>query len=320
MYAVITACNTFGIALMRVDMSARIAVILIVFVTLTGCRSDSAKSEVSSKAVATPVESEAADDPATTEADSSQPTSGIAPDDLLRVCCRFEGEEILPFYECASEGCRPGGFEPELVEALAEKLNVEWKWVELDGNVEDPRLTLLEVGDADISVMLITVTEERAERVRFTDTYLDTGLGVLVRSDDEIQGPDDMAGRKVFVVPGTTPARWLSTEQPKALAVQELTRPYRGPVTLVDMLLDGEIDAYINDWRHISYVSERYDGVTILDDVLVEEELAIAVSPHAEHWKTRLNTALRVLEDGGDLPELRERWFEQELLGAQEGE
>ncbi|MCQ2436152.1 MAG: ABC transporter permease subunit [Clostridia bacterium] len=49
----------------------------------------------------------------------------------------------------------------------------------------DSMLPLLDTGKADIGICFLSYTEERAESIRFTDPILESGIGVLVRTDEK---------------------------------------------------------------------------------------------------------------------------------------
>src|SRR5690606_31670026 len=58
--------------------------------------------------------------------------------------------------------------------------------------------------ECDVAAASITITEERAENVDFSDPYFEAVQSLLVREDSGINGLEDMAGKKLAVQTGTT--------------------------------------------------------------------------------------------------------------------
>src|SRR5699024_3158253 len=70
------------------------------------------------------------------------------------------------------------------------------------------RENMLENGQVDMIFATYSITEERAERVDFAGPYFMAGQDILVRADDEdITGPEDLNGRNLCSVSGSTPAQ-----------------------------------------------------------------------------------------------------------------
>src|SRR5690606_12908981 len=60
-------------------------------------------------------------------------------------------------------------------------------------------------GHYDVIISAMTITDERAQAVDFTDPYFSTGQVIVVRADDDrIQQPSDLAGKVVAVQIGST--------------------------------------------------------------------------------------------------------------------
>src|SRR5699024_12244190 len=65
---------------------------------------------------------------------------------------------------------------------------------------------MLENGQVYMIFATYSITEERAERVDFAGPYFMAGQDILVRADDEdITGPEDLNGRNLCLVSGSTP-------------------------------------------------------------------------------------------------------------------
>ena len=57
----------------------------------------------------------------------------------------------------------------------------------------------------DAAVSAITITEDRAKKMSFSDPYIDAGQIVTVRTDNtSINGPEDLKGKRIGVQLSTT--------------------------------------------------------------------------------------------------------------------
>lgn len=120
----------------------------------------------------------------------------IAP---LRLACI--DSEAPPLFHRATSARVRRGYEPAVGSLLAAELGrpLEWvyvPWAEMIPTVRG--------GSADAVLCGQGVTDERAELVDFTRPYAIFHESVLVRADDPVAGPDDLAGRRVAAIAGST--------------------------------------------------------------------------------------------------------------------
>ncbi len=94
------------------------------------------------------------------------------------------------------------GFEVDLANLIAEELGVEARHVQNDW---DTLLPALNRGDFDIALNGVEWTHEREQKVAFTKPYYIFSQQLTVRRDEqEIQSFDDLAGKTVATLGGTT--------------------------------------------------------------------------------------------------------------------
>jgi polar amino acid transport system substrate-binding protein len=75
------------------------------------------------------------------------------------------------------------------------------------------RVDLLESGRVDIVLANFTVTAERAKRVDFAKPYFKTAIGVVSNDQAPIKKVDDLQGKKLIVIRGTTADVYFSKLQ-----------------------------------------------------------------------------------------------------------
>jgi ABC-type amino acid transport substrate-binding protein len=92
---------------------------------------------------------------------------------------RVAVKPIAPFV--FKEGTEFTGFSIDLWRALAQRLKVDTRWVEVKTVGE--QLQAVQRGDADVAIAAISITMEREKIIDFTQPYFDSGLQILVHAD-----------------------------------------------------------------------------------------------------------------------------------------
>lgn len=104
----------------------------------------------------------------------------------------------------------PEGFDVEIGKIIAGKLGIapeNINWVE---TVSANRQPFIISGEVDMVIATYTINDDRKLEVSFAGPYYLAGQSILVLADnDDITGPDDLVGKPVCSVTGSTPAEKL---------------------------------------------------------------------------------------------------------------
>src|SRR5918996_1149189 len=118
------------------------------------------------------------------------------------------------------EGGELTGFDVELVEEMAQRLDLEVRWVD---TAFDTIFTQLAAGRYDVVASATTITEERQQTVDFTDPYYAAQQAVVVNAGQtpDLTTADDLsAGDTVAVQRGTTGETWARENLPEGVRVR----------------------------------------------------------------------------------------------------
>ncbi|GGJ09322.1 glutamate ABC transporter substrate-binding protein [Paenarthrobacter histidinolovorans] len=146
---------------------------------------------------------------------------------------------------------KPVGFDVEMGKAIAAKLGIAADKIEWVETVSQNRESFIEQGRVDLVIATYTINDARKEKVSFAGPYYEAGQALLVNKDDNsITKPEDVAGKKVCSVTGSTPAKTIA-EKYKAEVVPAATytaclEPLRNKqvvaVTTDNVILAGYVD------------------------------------------------------------------------------
>ena len=105
------------------------------------------------------------------------------------------------------------GFDIDFGKAVAKELGVEPKFVEA---ISDNRIPFIKDGKVDLVLSTMTINEERAQEIGFTDPYFIARGRILTEKGTDIKGVADLAGKKVCTALGSTYEETLKKQAPKA--------------------------------------------------------------------------------------------------------
>ena len=131
------------------------------------------------------------------------------------------------------------GYDVYFANRLVKDLGVDVEFVSTEAA---SRVEFLETGKVDIVLANFTVTEERAEQVDFALPYMKVKLGVVSPDDALITDVEQLNGKKLIVVKGTTAETYFEKNYPDV----ELQK-YDEYADAYNALLDGRGDAFSTD-------------------------------------------------------------------------
>lgn len=217
---------------------------------------------------------------------------------------RVATDATWPPFEMVDEASKEIiGFDIDLLKAVAEKGGFEVEFINVGF---DPLLAGISQCQYDAAISAITITEERAKTMGFSDPYFEAGQVVTVRADStDIMGKDSLAGKVVGAQIGTTGAIevgnmtgvTLKTYDDVGLAFQDL--------------MNGQIDAVVADNPlALGYVGQNPDKLKTVGEVFTDENYGIAVCKTNTELIEKINKGLAAVKAEGLIDQLTEKWIE----------
>lgn len=239
-----------------------------------------------------------------------------AGDDLMAI--RQEGvlrvgvkSHAPPFSQ--KEGDRLVGFDVAMAQAIASYMEVELKLVPLNSA---QRVPFLHENKVDLVLATMTMTRSREEDVDFSIPYFQDGQSLICLKDSAIQSYQDLAGKAVGAVSGTTSLKNLPMVQPEAEV-----KSYVSANEAIAAMLKGEIDAFSSDMLMLMGLKLNHaDGekLEIRGGKFTVEPYGVAMREGQSNLRDLVNEAIMVLWSSGTWSTIYEKWFAAESPYAHE--
>jgi glutamate transport system substrate-binding protein len=255
----------------------------------------------------------AAPTPEAVEFEAGTPMAELAAAGKITVGTKFD----QPLFGLKGLSGDPEGFDVEVAKIIAAKLGIPEDGVEFVETVSANREPFLQQGQVDLVVATYTINDKRDMVIDFAGPYFLAGQDILVKkgNPEGIQGPDDLAGKTVCSVAGSTPAEKIRTEYPQARLVE-----FDAYTKCRDALRDGTdgIVAVTTDNVILSgYVDQAPNDFELVGQTFSEEPYGIGIPEGQEAFCEFINETLAEAFEDGSLQEAFDRTagkvIEQEL-------
>jgi polar amino acid transport system substrate-binding protein len=206
------------------------------------------------------------------------------------------------FWEGTDPAAITGGYEYEIVLALQERLGMENLEIR---NVSFDQLVAGQAGDFDVALSQVTITDERAQVVDFTEPYFESDQGVLVMAGTEVATVEDAKALQWGVQSGTTGASYVSdTLQPEqeAQVFQDLAAGFAA-------LQAGQVDAFMMDTAIVLAQAAESDGAQEVVAQFKTGEAYGGILPKGSTNADAINAVLTELEADGSLGDFAAEWL-----------
>lgn len=286
---------------------AAVLVIALAVVALTGCGAPASSGAPESE---TPAESAAAsEEPAASEAASEAPAASDAAGDIAATGetpnvdrIKEAGKIVMltnaafPPYEYLGDDNEPVGVDIEIGQAIADELGVELEVVDMDF---DGIIGAIQAGKGDFAAAGMTINEERLQNVDFSIEYATSSQYMMVLADnEEIQGPEDLAGKTVGVQAGTT-GQFYAEDETEA----EVSK-FKTALDAAMALKTGKLDAVIIDELPARAIVANNTDLKVVENKLTEEDYAMAIAKGSDDLAAVINGVLEQLIADGTVEEL----------------
>ncbi|GIM46461.1 glutamine ABC transporter substrate-binding protein [Collibacillus ludicampi] len=196
------------------------------------------------------------------------------------------------------------GFDVDIAKAIAKDILGDENKIDLKEVTSKTRIPMLKNGDIDIIVATMTITEERKKEVDFSNVYFKAGQSLLVKKDSPITGIQDLDGKTVIVVKGSTSATNIKKKAPKAKVTE-----YENYAEAFTALKAGKGDALSTDNAILLGMQKQDPNFKLVGGLFTDEPYGIAVRKGDKEMLDEVNKVIKNLQDSGEYDKIYEKWF-----------
>ncbi len=204
------------------------------------------------------------------------------------------------------------GVDVELMEATSEIIGIPFELQPIDWSMKETELANKNI---DLIWNGYTVTEERKEKVAFSQPYLNNRQVVVTMADSDINTLADLNGKSVAAQAESSAIDAIHSKPEIADTFADLGEFETNDQCLID-LEAGRTDAVVADEVIIRYyVSKKgEENYKILEEDFGTEQYAIGVRKEDTALLEAINAALDTLKENGTTKTISEKWFGSDII------
>ncbi|MCV9939024.1 ABC transporter substrate-binding protein [Boseaceae bacterium BT-24-1] len=157
------------------------------------------------------------------------------------------------------------------------------------------------------------ITTERAAQMLFSEPYMPTGLGFLVKKGGKIANLEELKGKALAVNNGSISDKWLTDNEAKyGYTVQR----YNKNADAVQAVMIGRAFANVADAPVSRYVSTQTPAAEVAYVLDGGRNFGIAFRKEDTAFRAQVEAALECIKADGTLAKIHEKWFGVKPDGA----
>ena len=197
------------------------------------------------------------------------------------------------------------GFDMDLMREMAKEMGFEIEIIDMSF---DSLIAGLVSGNLDIIAAGMTITDQRAKVVDFSNAYWTADQSISVKEDSDLSITVLFGKHNIGVQTGTTGDLWVEEHLEKTGILTGRYKRYDTFVLAMTDLVNGNLDAVVLD----SPVADRFAKVRPVKTIGViksDEKYGLAVKKGNSKLLETINEGLKRLEENGTIDELIAKYF-----------
>lgn len=198
------------------------------------------------------------------------------------------------------------GFDVDIANEISKRMGIKPEYIAIPW---DTIIGGLLTKKYDVIISSMAITEERKQKVEFTDAYYRTGAQLFVnKNNKDIRDPKtDMKNKKIGVAIGTI-------FEKKAVELGANVINYKSDLLTFQDLANGRVEGVLSD-RAVGarMIKEKSYPFKPVGDLLMESIAGIAVNKQEDTLKNELNKHIKEMMDDGTYSKISEKWFGDDI-------
>ena len=204
------------------------------------------------------------------------------------------------------------GFDVDLAKEVGDRLGKKVVFQPIDWSMKESELNN---GNIDFIWNGYTITEERKEKVNFSEAYLNNKQVIVTLANSDINAKSDLSGKKVGAQSESSAIEAMEkdTELYESLSGGEAITFEDNNQALMD-LEAGRIDAVVADEILVKYYIKLKgeDKFKVLTEDFGSEEYGVGIRKGDAETVEAINNAFEEIKKDGKMAEISQKWFNNE--------
>src|ERR671911_351941 len=174
--------------------------------------------------------------------------------------------------------------------------------------ISDNRIPFLVDGTVDLILSTMTITKERDLEIDFSEPYYIAGGRVLVPQDSDIQGVEDLGGRRVCTARGSTYQESIKQQTPNAQL--RLIDTYS---ECFELIQNGAVDAVSTDNVILTGMIAQDDTLQMVGEEFTTEPYGAGIVQGDTEFKEFVDGVIAEYKEDGRWEEAYQKWVGQHI-------
>lgn len=197
------------------------------------------------------------------------------------------------------------GLDIDIARAISKELFGNEDAVHFVSVTSENRIPFLISRKVDLITATLTITEEREKEVDFSIPYFVTGEMILVRADSKITKYQDLAGKKVATIRGSTGDIAIGELVPDAERIK-----FERNDEALQALKEGRVEAFVQDFLLLYSLLQKNPKLKMAGlQPFRAGRYGLAVRKGDQEWLDFINATLTKMKETGEYDKLLGRWF-----------
>jgi polar amino acid transport system substrate-binding protein len=196
------------------------------------------------------------------------------------------------------------GFDIAMAQEIAKAIFGDPNKIQYKVLTSAQRIPALKNKDVDLVVQTMTITCERWKDVNFSSVYYLAGQKVLVKSDADYKGIQDLGGKKVCAATKSTSIATIVNSKPKPIGIQVPSW-----TDCLVMLQQNQVDAISTDDTILAGLAAQDPYTAVVGDRFTQEPYGMAMPKQNVDFVRFVNAVLERMRADGSWTALHRRWL-----------
>lgn len=195
------------------------------------------------------------------------------------------------------------GFEVDLAKEVGKRIGADVEFQDLGFQA---LFAATSSGRIDFAISSISVNNERLQNQSFTQPYYDSDGTVFGVPSSPIRSLDDLKGKTVGVLSGSTGEAWARANGEK-LGIADI-KSYNAQQDLLLEVQNGRVDFGASEISGLQYAIKQMPGLKILLRIPTGEHFAMMMRKN-HPLLAKANDAITAIKSDGTMAALHKKWF-----------